>query len=101
MHDAINVRELKRRTTDYVAQAAGGDPILVMRNSRLVAILRPPKPDEIIPRHSVRDLHRHASRLLRAAEQRPVVIVWYGQRSAVLAPLPPEFGGTQGLEDER
>jgi hypothetical protein len=95
MHDAVNVRELKRRTTDYVAQASGGDPVLVMRNSRLVAILRPAKPGEVIPRHSVRDLHRHAGRLLRAAQDRPLVIVWYGQRAAVLAPIPPELAQTE------
>lgn len=101
MHDAVNVRELQRRTTDYVAQASGGDAVLVMRNSRLVAILRPPKPEEIIPRHSVRDLHRHASRLLRAAQERPLVIMWYGQRAAVLAPIPPELAeAEQAAEGE-
>ena len=76
--------------------------MLVMRNSRLVAILRPPKPGEIIPRHSVRDLHRHASRLLRAAEERPLVIIWYGQRAAVLAPIPPELAeAEQAAEGEK
>jgi len=99
MHDAVNVRELQRRTGDYVFRASRGDPVLVMRNSRLVAILRPPKPGEITPRHSVRDLHRHASRLLRAAEERPLVIIWYGRRAAVLAPIPPELAETKQVAE--
>jgi len=101
MQDAVNVRELQRRTTDYVVKASGGDPVLVMRNSRLVAVLRPPKPGELMPRHSVRDLHRHAGRLLRAAQERPLVIIWYGKRAAVLAPIPPNLAEPeQAPEDE-
>ena len=91
MQQLVDVRELRRRTTDYVARASGGDPVLVMRSSRVVAVLRPANSGEVIPRYSVRDLHRHAGRILRAVENGPLVIGWYGRRAAVLAPVPPDF----------
>jgi antitoxin (DNA-binding transcriptional repressor) of toxin-antitoxin stability system len=88
MEQTIPTGALRRQPGICLARASKGETFVVLRHGRPVAILRPPKDDEICKRRSASLLWRNIRDLMTLARHEAVFITWYGEGSAVLEPLP-------------
>jgi antitoxin (DNA-binding transcriptional repressor) of toxin-antitoxin stability system len=69
---------------------------VIVRHGRPIAIIRPLRADETAHRISVTTFRRNLRRTLAVTRRRAIVLTWYGDGAAVVAPVPPDFE----LEDE-
>jgi antitoxin (DNA-binding transcriptional repressor) of toxin-antitoxin stability system len=91
MEQTIPSGALRRQPGICLARAARGETFIVLRHGRPVAILRPPKDDEVCARRSATLLWRNIRDLMALARHEAVLITWYGEKSAVLEPLPADW----------
>lgn len=95
MESTISSGALRRRAGTCLARVSQGDSFVVLRHGAPVAVLRPPRPQDIGRVRGATLLWRNLRDLMAAARRVPVLITWYGDAMAVLEPIA-EHG-----EDER
>jgi antitoxin (DNA-binding transcriptional repressor) of toxin-antitoxin stability system len=88
MEQTIPSGALRRQPGICLARAAAGESFVVLRHGRPVAILRPPRDEDIGERRSATLLWRNLRDLLAEGRRKAVLITWYGVGTAVLEPLP-------------
>jgi prevent-host-death family protein len=96
MQNVIGVRTLRRRVSESLVRVSRGETIVVVRHGHPIAIIRPLANDESGRRVSVTTFRRNLRRALVVTRRRPIVLTWYGDSAAVVAPIPPGLE----LEDE-
>jgi antitoxin (DNA-binding transcriptional repressor) of toxin-antitoxin stability system len=88
MEQVIPSGALRRQPGICLARAAQGETFVVMRHGHPVALLRPPRAEEVTERRSATLLWRNMRDLLAEGRRKPLLITWYGVETAVLEPLP-------------
>ncbi len=96
MQNVIGIRTLRRQVNESLVRVARGETIVVARHGRPIAIIRPLGDGETGRRVSVTTFRRNLRRALAVTRRRPIVLTWYGDGAAVVAPVPPELE----LDDE-
>ncbi len=96
MEQAITSGALRRQPGICLAAAARGETFVVLRHGRPVAILRPPRDEDVTERRSATLLWRNMRDLLAEGREKALLITWYGVGTAVLEPLPDD--GLKGEE---
>ena len=96
MKNVIGIRTLRRQVNESLVRVARGETIVVARHGHPIAIIRPIGDGETGRRVSVTTFRRNLRRALVVTRRRPIVLTWYGDGAAVVAPVPPEFE----LDDE-
>lgn len=96
MQNVIGIRTLRRRVSESLVRVSRGETIVVARHGHPIAIIRPLADAETGRRVSVTTFRRNLRRALIVTRRRPIVLTWYGDSAAVVAPVPPEFE----LDDE-
>ncbi len=91
MEQTIPSGALRRQPGICLARVSRGETFIVLRHGRPIAILRPPKEDEVCERRSATLLWRNIRDLLAEGRRKAVLITWYGEGSAVLEPLPADW----------
>ena len=91
MEQTIPSGALRRQPGICLARVSRGETFVVLRHGRPIAILRPPKDDEVCERRSATLLWRNIRDLLAEGRRKAVLITWYGEGSAVLEPLPADW----------
>ena len=91
MKNVIGVRTLRRQVNESLLRVARGETIVIARHGRPVAIMRPITDGDTGRRVSVTTFRRNLRRALVVTRRRPIVLTWYGDGAAVLAPVPPEL----------
>lgn len=100
MQNAIGIRDLRRQVNRSLVRVARGETIVVVRNGRPIAIIRPLRDCETGRRVSVTTFRRNLRRALVVTQRRPIVLTWYGDGAAVVAPVPPDFELDDNEEEE-
>ncbi len=77
-----------------------GETIVVVRHGRPIAIIRPLAEDETAHRISVTTFRRNLRRTLAVTRRRAIVLTWYGDSAAVVAPVPTDFELAEDEEEE-
>jgi antitoxin (DNA-binding transcriptional repressor) of toxin-antitoxin stability system len=88
MEQVIASGVLRRQPGICLARAAQGETFVVLRHGRPIALLRPPRQEDVTERRSATLLWRNMRDLLAEGRRRPLLITWYGVETAVLEPLP-------------
>jgi antitoxin (DNA-binding transcriptional repressor) of toxin-antitoxin stability system len=97
MHNVIGIRTLRRGVNESLVRVSRGETIVVARHGHPIAIIRPLAGDETGRRVSVTTFRRNLRRTLAVARRRSIVLTWYGDVAAVVAPVPPNLK----LENEK
>jgi prevent-host-death family protein len=100
MHNVIGVRSLRRRVSESLVRVSRGETIVIVRHGRPVAILRPVAADDFARRISVTTFRRNLRRTLVVTRRRPIMLSWYGDNVAVVAPVPPDLEFDEFWEEE-
>lgn len=79
---------LRRRTSDCVARAEAGEAFVVLRHSRPLAVLRPPRPGDWGEEVPVSQFRTDLRRLLGRGRRRPIRLTYRGKRIAAVTPVP-------------
>lgn len=88
MHNVIGIRTLRRQVNESLVRVARGETIVIARHGHPVAIMRPLEDGETGRRVSVTTFRRNLRRALVVTRRRPIVLTWYGDGAAVVAPVP-------------
>jgi antitoxin (DNA-binding transcriptional repressor) of toxin-antitoxin stability system len=88
MEQVIPSGALRRQPGICLARAAQGETFVVLRHGRPIALLRPPRADDVTERRSATLLWRNMRDLLAEGRRKALLITWYGVGTAVLEPLP-------------
>jgi antitoxin (DNA-binding transcriptional repressor) of toxin-antitoxin stability system len=88
MEQTIPSGALRRQPGICLARASRGETFVVLRHGRPVAILRPPREEDVTERRSATLLWRNMRDLLAEGQHKSLLITWYGIGTAVLEPLP-------------
>lgn len=80
----VSVRTLRRRIADFLACAAKGEPVVVIRHGRPWALLRPPMPGERCRTQSITSFRDDLRRGLLRARRRPLRLTWRDEPLAVV-----------------
>jgi prevent-host-death family protein len=91
MQNVIGIRTLRRRVNESLVRVARGETIVVARHGRPIAIIRPLHAGEAGRAISVTTFRRNLRRTLAVTKRRPIVLTWYGDSAAVVAPVPRDF----------
>ena len=91
MQHVIGIRTLRRRVNESLVRVARGETIVIARHGRPIAIIRPLRKGEAGRAISVTTFRRNLRRTLVVTQRRPIVLTWYGEGAAVVAPVPREF----------
>ena len=91
MEQVIPSGALRRQPGMCLARAARGETFVVLRHSRPVAVLRPPRDEDVTERRSATLLWRNLRDLLAEGQRKALLITWYGIGTAVLEPLPEDW----------
>lgn len=92
MEQLIPSGALRRQPGICLARAAQGETFVVLRHGRPIALLRPPREEEVTERRrSATLLWRNMRDLLAEGRRKPLLITWYGVETAVLEPLPNQW----------
>lgn len=91
MQNVIGIRTLRRGVNEALLRVARGQTIVLVRHGRPVAILRPLADGETHRRISVTTFRRNLRRAVVVSHRRPLMLTWYGDGAAVLAPVPPDL----------
>ncbi len=100
MQNAIGIRSLRRRVSESMVRVGRGETIVIVRHGRPIAIIRPLQADETAHRISVTTFRRNLRRTLAVTRRRAIVLTWYGDGAAVIAPVPPDFELDDSEEEE-
>lgn len=73
-----------------------GETIVIVRHGHPIAIIRPLAADDTARRISVTTFRRNLRRTLAVTRRRAIVLTWYGDGAAVVAPVPSDLK----LDDE-
>ena len=90
MQNVIGIRTLRRGVNGALLRVARGETILLVRHGHPVAVLRPLGEGEAHRRISVTTFRRNMRRAVVVSRRRPLMLTWYGDVAAVLAPVPPD-----------
>lgn len=88
MEQVIPSGALRRQPGICLARAAQGETFVVLRHGHPIALLRPPRQEDVAERRSATLLWRNLGDLLAEGRQKALLITWYGVGTAVLEPLP-------------
>ncbi len=91
MQNVIGIRSLRRGVSESLVRVGRGETIVVVRHGRPIAIIRPLTADETAHRISVTTFRRNLRRTLAVTRRRAIVLTWYGDGAAVIAPVPPDL----------
>ena len=91
MQNVIGIRSLRRGVSESLVRVGRGETIVVVRHGRPIAIIRPLAADETAHRISVTTFRRNLRRTLAVTRRRAIVLTWYGDGAAVIAPVPPDL----------
>ena len=91
MQNVIGIRTLRRGVNESLVRVSRGETIVVARHGHPIAIIRPLTGDETGRRVSVTTFRRNLRRTLAVTRRRAIVLTWYGDEAAVVAPVPPDF----------
>ena len=91
MQNVIGIRTLRRGVNESLVRVSRGETIVVARHGYPIAIIRPLIGDETGRRVSVTTFRRNLRRTLAVTRRRAIVLTWYGDEAAVVAPVPPDF----------
>ena len=91
MHNVIGIRTLRRSVSESLVRVGRGETIVIVRHGRPIAIIRPLTADETARRISVTTFRRNLRRTLAVTRRRAIVLTWYGDGAAVIAPVPPDL----------
>ncbi len=86
--EEVKSADLRHRIGECVSRAARGETFLVIRYSQPIAVLRPRRPDDTFDSLRVTEFWRDFPRVLAKAREGGVLITWYSDVAAVLAPVP-------------
>lgn len=86
--EELKSADLRHRVGECVSRAARGETFLVIRYSEPIAVLRPRRPDDAFESLRVTEVWRDFPRVLAKARAGGVLITWYSDAAAVLAPVP-------------
>ncbi len=100
MQNVIGVRTLRRQVNESLLRVARGETIVIARHGRPVAIMRPLTDGDTGRRVSVTTFRRNLRRALVVTRRRPIVLTWYGDGAAVIAPVPPDLEMAHDDEEE-
>jgi antitoxin (DNA-binding transcriptional repressor) of toxin-antitoxin stability system len=100
MQNVIGVRTLRRQVNESLLRVAHGETIVIARHGRPVAIMRPLTDGDTGRRVSVTTFRRNLRRALVVTRRRPIVLTWYGDGAAVVAPVPPDLEIVYDDEEE-
>ena len=89
--EEVKSADLRHRVGECVARAARGETFLVIRYSEPIALLRPRQPGDAFESFRVTEFWRDFPKVLSKARQSGVLITWYSDAVAVLAPLPDDW----------
>jgi hypothetical protein len=84
----ISIRDFRDHLTDYSGRVERGELLVVQRLGRSIVLLRTPEAGERGRPISLTRLRRHACRVLRLAERRPLLVLWHCRRSVWMGPYP-------------
>ena len=91
MQNVIGIRTLRRRVNESLVRVSRGETIVIARHGRPIAIIRPLRDGEAGRAISVTTFRRNLRRTLAVTQRRPIVLTWYGDSAAVVAPVPRDF----------
>jgi prevent-host-death family protein len=91
MQNVIGIRTLRRRVTESLVRVARGETVVIVRHGHPIAIMRPLKDGERAQRISVTTFRQNLRRTLAVTRRRAIVLTWYGDGAAVVAPVPPDL----------
>lgn len=86
--EEVKSADLRHRIGECVSRAARGETFLVIRYSEPIAVLRPRRPDDAFESLRVTEFWRDFPTVLSKARRGGVLITWYSDAAAVLAPVP-------------
>ena len=89
--EEVKSADLRHRIGECVARAARGESFVVIRYSQPIAVLRPRQPGDLFETLRVTEFWREFPRVLAKARQGGVLITWYSDAVAVLAPVPTDW----------
>ena len=84
----ISIRDFRDHLTDYSVRVERGETVVVQRLGRSIVLLRAPEDSDHGRRISITRLRRHATRALRLAERRPLLVFWHCRASMWMGPYP-------------
>ena len=85
----ISIRDFRDHLTDYSVRVELGEVVVVQRLGRSIVLLRAPEDSDRARRISITRLRRHATRAVRLAERRPLLVFWHCRASMWMGPVPP------------
>jgi antitoxin (DNA-binding transcriptional repressor) of toxin-antitoxin stability system len=100
MKNVVGIRNLRRGVNESLVRVSRGETIVVARHGHPIAIIRPLDGDETGQRVSVTTFRRNLRRALAVTRRRAIVLTWYGESVAVVAPVPPDFDLDDSEEEE-
>ena len=86
--EEVKSADLRHRIGECVSRAARGETFLVIRYSEPIAVLRPRRSGDLFESFRVTEFWRDFPRVLAKAREGGVLITWYSDAAAVLAPVP-------------
>ena len=86
--EEVRSADLRHRVGECVARAARGETFVVIRYSDPIALLRPRRPEDDFESFRITEVWRDFPKVLARAQRGGVLITWYSDAVAVLAPLP-------------
>jgi antitoxin (DNA-binding transcriptional repressor) of toxin-antitoxin stability system len=89
--EEVKSADLRHRIGECVARAARGETFVVIRYSQPIAVLRPRRPGDAFESFRVTEFWRDFPKVLAKARQGGVLITWYSDAVAVLAPVPSDW----------
>jgi len=91
MQNVIGIRTLRRRVNESLLRVARGETVIIVRHGRPIAIIRPLTEGDTARRISVTTFRQNLRRTLAITRRRAIVLTWYGDGAAVVAPVPPDL----------
>lgn len=91
MQNVIGIRPLRRRVNESLLRVARGETVIIVRHGRPIAIIRPLTEGDTARRISVTTFRQNLRRTLAITRRRAIVLTWYGDGAAVVAPVPPDL----------
>lgn len=86
--EEVRSADLRHRVGECVSRAARGETFVVIRYSVPIALLRPRRADDAYESFRVTEFWRDFPKVLAKAREGGVLITWYSDAVAVLAPIP-------------
>ncbi len=88
MEQLISSAKFRHQAGECITRAARGETFVILLYGRPVAVLRPRAEGEAYESLTTTAVWRDLRRVLARARREPVLITWYSDALAVLAPVP-------------